>query len=173
MYKIDKKDRLILTALNNNCRESNIKLGKIDASNEEIISAAKAARCHEFIMKLPNGYNTIISERGINLSEGEKQRISIARALLKNAPILILDEATAFIDPENENLIQEAINELIKKKTVLIIAHRLSTIKTVDQILVLDQGEIIEVGNHQELIENGGLYSKLWNDHKKARGWKL
>ena len=151
----------------------NIRLGRKNASDEQVISAAKIANCHEFIKRMSKGYHTNIGEKGMKLSGGEKQRISIARAILKNSPILILDEATVYIDPENENLIQEAINCLIEDKTVIIIAHRLSIVKSVDQILVLDQGEIVEEGNHQELIENDGLYSKLWNDHKEARGWKL
>ncbi|MHA1489560.1 MAG: ABC transporter ATP-binding protein [Promethearchaeota archaeon] len=151
----------------------NIRLGRKNATNEEVISVAKIANCQEFINDLPNGYNTIIGERGMKLSGGERQRISIARAILKNSPILILDEATVYIDPENENLIQEAINKLIKNKTVLIIAHRLSIVKSVDKILVLDQGKIVERGNHQELIAMGGLYRKLWDDHKEARGWKF
>ena len=151
----------------------NIRLGRKDATDEEVISAAKIANCHEFIKNLSNGYNTIIGERGMKLSGGEKQRISIARAILKGAPILILDEATVYIDPENENLIQRAINELIKDKTVLIIAHRLSTIKSVDQILVIDKGMIVEKGHHDTLLNNNGLYHKLWNAHVATRGWKL
>lgn len=151
----------------------NIRLGRRDATDEEVISAARAARCHEFIEKLPNGYDTIIGERGEKLSEGEKQRISIARAILKNAPIVILDEATVFIDPENENLIQEAINELTKDKTVIVIAHRLSTFVSADQIFVLDKGRIVERGCHDELLAANGLYRRLWNAHQSARGWKL
>jgi len=151
----------------------NIRLGRKDATDEEVISAARAARCHEFIEKLPNGYNTIIGERGEKLSEGEKQRISIARAILKDAPIIILDEATVFIDPKNENLIQEAVSNLIEGKTVIVIAHRLSTITSVDQILVIKKGKIVERGTHDELLKVNGLYRRLWEVHKAARGWKL
>lgn len=157
----------------NDTTMENIRLGRRDATDEEVISAARAARCHEFIEKLPNGYDTIIGERGEKLSEGEKQRISIARAILKNAPIVILDEATVFIDPENENLIQEAINELTKDKTVIVIAHRLSTIVSADQIFVLDKGRIVERGCHDELLAANGLYRRLWDAHQSARGWKL
>ena len=151
----------------------NIKLGQKDATDEEVISAAEIANCHKFIMNLPHGYKTIIGERGIKLSGGEKQRISIARAILKNSPILILDEATVYIDPENEKLVQEAINKLIKNKIVLVIAHRLSTIKSVDQILVIEEGKIVEKGNHKDLLSNNGLYSKLWDAHTAAQGWKI
>ncbi|MCK4238244.1 MAG: ATP-binding cassette domain-containing protein, partial [Candidatus Lokiarchaeota archaeon] len=151
----------------------NIRLGRKDATYKEIISAAKAAKCDGFTNSLPNGYNTIIGERGVKLSEGEKQRISIARALLKNAPILLLDEATVFIDPENEKMIQSAVSELIKNKTVLIIAHRLSTITSADQILVLDRGRILEKGNHEELLAANNLYCRFWEAHKAARKWKI
>jgi len=157
----------------NDTIKENIRLGKKDADDKEIILAAGAARCHEFIKDLPDGYNTIIGEKGARLSEGEKQRISIARAILKNAPILILDEATVYVDPENEKLIQEAINQLTKNKTVLVIAHRLSTITSSDQILVLDRGRIVEKGRHQELVAVDGLYRKLWDAHRSAQGWKF
>ena len=152
---------------------NNIKFGNKDATEEEVIAAAKAAHCHEFIERLPDGYNTIIGEGGATLSGGEKQRISIARAILKDAPIVILDEATAYVDPENEILIQEAINSLVKSKTLIIIAHRLSTIATADQILVVDQGKVIEQGKHSELVSDGGLYSRFWEKRQKARGWKV
>jgi len=151
----------------------NIRLGRKDASDEEVISAAKAAKCHEFIEMMPKGYNTVIGERGVRLSAGERQRISIARALLKNSPIVILDEATVYVDPESERLIQEAVNKLTKDKTVLVIAHRLSTITSADQIFVLEQGKIVERGRHRELVAAGGLYSRLWDAHRSARGWKL
>ena len=127
---------------------NNIKFGKSDATKEEIIEACKKARCHDFIMELENGYDTVIGEGGSSLSGGEKQRISIARAILKDAPIIILDEATASIDPDNEKHIQKAINELIKNKTLVMIAHKLSTIKNADQILVIDEGKIIQEGTH-------------------------
>lgn len=153
--------------------ENNIKFGKQDASHEEVVEAAKKARCHEFIEALPEGYNTIIGEGGASLSGGEKQRISIARAMLKDADIIIFDEATANIDPENEDKLKEAIESLTKNKTVIMIAHRLKTIRNADQILVLKDGEIVERGNHEELIKNSGLYSDLINAKSKAESWKL
>ena len=153
--------------------ENNIKFGKQDASHEEVVEAAKKARCHEFIEALPEGYNTIIGEGGASLSGGEKQRISIARAMLKDADIIIFDEATASIDPENEDKLKEAIESLTKNKTVIMIAHRLKTIRNADQILVLKDGEIVERGNHEELIKNSGLYSDLINAKSKAESWKL
>ena len=153
--------------------ENNIKFGKQNASHEEVVQAAKKARCHEFIENLPDGYNTIIGEGGASLSGGEKQRISIARAMLKDADIIIFDEATASIDPENEDKLKEAIESLTKNKTVIMIAHRLKTIRNADQILVLKDGEIVERGNHEELIENNGLYSDLINAKAKAESWKL
>jgi len=152
---------------------ANIRFGNKDASEEEVITAARAAHCHEFIDKLPDGYNTVIGEGGATLSGGEKQRISIARAILKNAPIVILDEATAYVDPENEILIQKAINSLVESRTLVIIAHRLSTIAAADQILVVDQGKVVEQGRHAELVSNGELYSRFWEKRQKARGWKL
>ncbi|MBS6105907.1 ATP-binding cassette domain-containing protein, partial [Anaerococcus sp.] len=153
--------------------ENNIKFGKQNASHEEVVEAAKKARCHEFIENLPDGYNTIIGEGGASLSGGEKQRISIARAMLKDADIIIFDEATANIDPENEDKLKEAIEQLTKNKTVIMIAHRLKTIRNADQILVLRDGEIVERGNHEELIKNNGLYSDLINAKAKAESWKL
>ena len=153
--------------------ENNIKFGKQNASHEEVVQAAKKARCHEFIEALPEGYNTIIGEGGASLSSGEKQRISIARAMLKDADIIIVDEATASIDPENEEKLKEAIESLTKNKTVIMIAHRLKTIRNADQILVLKDGEIVERGNHEKLIENNGLYSDLINAKAKAESWKL
>ena len=153
--------------------ENNIKFGKQNASHEEVVQAAKKARCHEFIESLPEGYNTIIGEGGASLSGGEKQRISIARAMLKDADIIIFDEATANIDPENEDKLKEAIESLTKNKTVIMIAHRLKTIRNADQILVLKDGEIVERGSHEELIKNNGLYSDLINAKAKAESWKL
>lgn len=153
--------------------ENNIKFGKQDASHDEVVEAAKKARCHEFIEALPEGYNTIIGEGGASLSGGEKQRISIARAMLKDAPIIIFDEATANIDPENEDKLKDAIESLTENKTVIMIAHRLKTIRNADQILVLRNGEIVERGNHEELIKNGGLYSDLINVKSKTESWKL
>lgn len=153
--------------------ENNIKFGKQNASHEEVVQAAKKARCHEFIEVLPEGYNTLIGEGGASLSGGEKQRISIARAMLKDAGIIIFDEATANIDPENEDKLKEAIESLTKNKTVIMIAHRLKTIRNADQILVLKDGEIVERGSHEELIKNNGLYSDLINAKAKAESWKL
>ena len=153
--------------------ENNIKFGKQNASHEEVVQTAKKARCHEFIEALPEGYNTLIGEGGASLSGGEKQRISIARAMLKDAGIIIFDEATANIDPENEDKLKEAIESLTKNKTVIMIAHRLKTIRNADQILVLKDGEIVERGSHEELIKNNGLYSDLINAKAKAESWKL
>lgn len=152
---------------------NNIKIGKKDATREEVINAAKTARCHEFIEKLPDGYDTMVGEGGATLSGGEKQRISIARAILKDTPIVLLDEATAFLDPENEKHVQEAIDELVKSKTLIIIAHRLSTIVNADRILVLENGELTEQGKHEELIKNDRFYSRLWRERQRAGGWKL
>ena len=153
--------------------ENNIKFGKQNASHEEVVQAAKKARCHEFIEVLPEGYNTLIGEGGASLSGGEKQRISIARAMLKDAGIIIFDEATANIDPENEDKLKEAIESLTKNKTVIMIAHRLKTIRNADQIIVLKDGEIVERGSHEELIKNNGLYSDHINAKAKAESWKL
>ncbi len=139
----------------------NILYGKLDATDEELFAAARAANCHEFITLLPNGYDSRVGERGVKLSVGEKQRVSIARALLKNAPILILDEATASVDTATEKLIQEALERLMANRTSFVIAHRLSTIRNADQILVMRHGEIIERGTHQTLLEQNGLYAKL------------
>ena len=131
------------------------------------------AHCHEFISALPEGYQTIVGEQGAKLSGGEKQRISIARAILKDAPIIILDEATAFVDPENEELIQDAIGKLAYGKTLILIAHRLSTITEADQIIVLCEGKIVEKGTHEELIHAGNLYSRMWDAHVSAQDWKF
>jgi len=141
----------------------NICYGKSNASKEEIIAAAKKANAHEFIMKLPDGYNTIIGEKASLLSGGQKQRLSIARALLVDAPILILDEATSALDVQSEKLIQNALEELMNNRTTLIIAHRLSTVKNADLIVVLDKGRIESIGKHDELIARGGLYKSLYN----------
>ena len=153
--------------------ENNIKFGVPNATREEVIEAAKKAMCHDFIEALPNGYDTLIGEGGATLSGGEKQRISIARAMLKDAPIVIFDETTANIDPENEDKLKAAIEELIKNKTIIMIAHRLSTIRNADQILVLNNGKIEQRGNHEELMRQGGLYKTLINMKNKATVWKI
>ena len=153
--------------------EENIRMGNEQASMDEVIAAAKAAQCHEFIERLSNGYQTLVGEGGIYLSGGEQQRIGIARAILKNTPIVVLDEATAFADPENEGKILEGLASLVKDKTVIIIAHRLSTITQADQILVIDEGGIVEQGTHTELVEKAGLYNRMWTTYSKAREWKL
>lgn len=153
--------------------ENNIRFGNPAATHEEIVEAAKKARCHDFIEQLPDGYNTVIGEGGSTLSGGEKQRISIARAILKNASIVILDEATASIDPENEHLIQQAISELTVGKTVIVIAHRLATIEHADQILVVDAGQIVQQGTHTELIQQNGLYRRFIDIREQAEGWSI
>ena len=153
--------------------ENNIKFGCPDATHEQVVEAAKKACCHDFISALPQGYDTVIGEGGSTLSGGEKKRISIARAMLKDAPIILLDEATASVDPENEVHLQQAISALVKNKTLIVIAHRLSTIRDADQILVVDNGKIVEKGVHAELIQQKGIYQKFWNIRQKARNWKL
>lgn len=153
--------------------ENNIKFGVPSATREEVIEAAKKAMCHDFIEALPNGYDTLIGEGGATLSGGQKQRISIARAMLKDAPIVIFDEATANIDPENEDKLKAAIEELTKNKTIIMIAHRLSTIRNADQILVLNNGKIEQRGNHEELMKQGGLYKTLISMKNKATIWKI
>ncbi|MDO4330397.1 MAG: ABC transporter ATP-binding protein [Lachnospiraceae bacterium] len=152
---------------------NNICFGKPDATEEEMVTAAKKACCHDFIMALPDGYDTVIGEGGGTLSGGEKQRISIARAILKDAPIIILDEATASIDPENEHLIQNAISELTRGKTIITIAHRLATIEHADQILVVDQGGIAQQGTHEELIRQEGRYRSFVEMRERAEGWSV
>lgn len=153
--------------------ENNIKFGSPAVSHEQVIDAAKRACCHDFIMAMPDGYQTRIGEGGANLSGGERQRISIARAMLKNAPIILLDEATASVDPENEVLLQRAISELVKDKTLVVIAHRLSTIRNADQILVLNDGQIMQSGTHEELLKEEGMYKDFWTANRKARKWKI
>ena len=142
--------------------EDNIKMGNERASREEVISAAKGANAHDFIMELPEGYDTLVGERGARLSGGQRQRIAIARAIIKNAPILLLDEATSALDSKSEELVQEALKELMKNRTTIVIAHRLSTIENADIIFVLDEGKITEQGKHKELMEKGGLYNNLY-----------
>ena len=155
----------------NDTIRQNILFGNPNATEEEMIEAAKKACCHEFIMNLPEGYDTVIGEGGNTLSGGQKQRLSIARAMLKNAPIIILDEATASIDPENEHLIQNAIAELTKGKTVITIAHRIATIENADQILVIQNGEIVQKGNHNELVKEEGIYKRFIDIRKTAENW--
>ncbi|MGW9124523.1 ABC transporter ATP-binding protein [Paenibacillus chitinolyticus] len=152
---------------------NNIRIGKMDATQEEVEAAAKRACCHEFISQLPQGYDTPVGEGGSTLSGGEKQRISIARALLKDASIVLLDEATASLDPENESAVQKAINELVADKTVILIAHRLKTVQHADKILVLDQGQLVEEGTHMELLKRKGLYADLWSLQQESDGWRV
>ena len=152
---------------------NNIMFGNPEATEEQMIEAARKACCHEFIMKLPDGYDTVVGEGGGTLSGGEKQRISIARAILKDAPVIILDEATASIDPENEHLIQNAITELTKGKTIITIAHRLATIEKADQILVLEDGRVVQHGTHKELLEQEGVYKKFIGIRHQAENWSM
>lgn len=151
----------------------NIRLGKSDATDDEVKAAARAARCEEFISKLPQGYDTVIGEGGGTLSGGERQHISIARAILKDSPIIILDEATASIDPENEHLIQQAITELTRGKTIITIAHRLATVRGADQILVVNDGRIAESGTHEQLMQQDGIYKHFVNIRERAENWNM
>ena len=152
---------------------NNIRFGQSDAPMEKVIAAAKKARCHDFIMKLPHGYETVIGEAGGTLSGGERQRLSIARAMMKDAPIIILDEATANVDPENEKELMEAISELTREKMVIMIAHRLKTIRHANQILVVDRGRIVRRGTHDELMKEDGIYRHFISGREQAVGWKL
>lgn len=153
--------------------ENNIKFGKPDATHEEVEAAAKRSCCHDFISALPDGYNTIIGEGDSTLSGGEKQRISIARAMLKDAPIIILDEATSSVDPENEQALLSAIVELTKNKTLISIAHRLSTVQNADQIVVINQGRVVQRGTHQSLISQEGIYRNFLKQKLESAGWAL
>lgn len=153
--------------------ENNIKFGRPEATHEEVVKAAKKACCHEFISKLPDGYNTVIGEGGATLSGGEKQRISIARAIMKDAPVIILDEATANIDPENEKELIEAVDALTKEKTIIMIAHRLKTVRHADQIVVVDQGQIVQKGTHEELMQQEGIYRRFVDSREQAVSWKI
>ena len=153
--------------------ENNIRFGRPEASHEQVVEAAKRACCHDFILSLPDGYDTIIGEGGSTLSGGEKQRISIARAILKDAPIIILDEATSSVDPENEQALLSAIQELTKDKTLISIAHRLSTVRNADQIVVIDQGRIVQQGKHTDLLQKDGVYRKFLSLRTRATGWHL
>jgi ABC superfamily ATP binding cassette transporter, ABC/membrane protein len=152
---------------------NNIKFGNPSATKEEVIEVAKKACCHDFIMKLDKGYDTVIGEGGASLSGGEKQRLSIARAMMKSAPIIILDEATANVDPENEKELMQAIEELTRKKTVIMIAHRLKTVRNADKIVVIDEGRIVQEGKHEELIKTDGIYNKFVNARELAVSWKI
>jgi ATP-binding cassette subfamily B protein len=151
----------------------NIKIGCPDAGRDEVIAAARAAQCHGFVEKLPSGYDTVIGAKNIHLSGGEQQRIAIARAILKNAPIIVLDEATSFADPENEQKIQQAFEELIKNKTVIIIAHRLNTVRGADKIIVIDKGRMVEEGRHDELANAHGRYSRMWRQYTGTLNWRI
>ena len=151
----------------------NIKVGNKDATKGEVIEAAKKAMIHDFIESLPQGYDTLLGENGVGLSGGQKQRLSIARAFLKDAHIVILDEMTSNVDPINERKIQKAISNLATNRTVIVIAHHLKTIRSADKIIVLDKGQIVEVGKHYKLLENDGLYKELWDAQKRAEEWNL
>ena len=153
--------------------ENNIKFGRQDATHEEVVAAAKKACCHDFIIQLPDGYNTVIGEGGATLSGGEKQRISIARAIMKDAPIVILDEATANVDPENEKDLMDAVDALTKEKTIIMIAHRLKTVRHADQIIVVDKGQIVQKGTHEQLMEQEGIYKRFVDARQQAVSWKL
>lgn len=152
---------------------NNIRFGQPDAPMQTVIEAAKKARCHEFITKLPQGYDTVLGEGGGILSGGERQRLSIARVIMKDAPVIILDEATANVDPENEQELMEAIGELTREKTVIMIAHRLKTVRNADQILVVDQGRIVQRGTHDELIQQDGIYRSFVAEREQAASWKV
>lgn len=152
---------------------NNIAFGRENATREEIVTAAKKACCHDFIMSLPDGYDTVIGEGGASISGGEKQRISIARAIMKNAPIIILDEATANVDPENEKELVEVIDALTKEKTIIMIAHRLKTVRNADHIVVVDSGKIAQLGTHTQLMQEGGIYKNFINARQQAAGWKI
>ena len=157
----------------NDTAANNIRFGSPDTPMDKVVEAAKKARCHDFIMKLPNGYDTVIGEGGATLSGGERQRMSIARAMMKDAPIIILDEATANVDPENENELMAAIEELTHEKTVIMIAHRLKTVRRADQIIVVDRGSIVQHGTHDELMRQDGIYRNFVVGRVKAVSWKL
>lgn len=147
----------------------NIRMGNPDAADEDVINAAKQCGCHDFIMQLENGYQTVVGGAGGHLSGGERQRISIARAMLKNAPVIILDEATAYTDPENEALVQSSVEKLVQGKTLLVIAHRLSTIATADQIILINHGKAEAAGTQAELLAKSPLYAQMWNAHMAVK----
>ena len=151
----------------------NVRMGKPDATREEIMAALHNAQCDDILEKLPRGADTVIGTKGVYLSGGEQQRIAIARVMLKNAPIVILDEATAFADPDNESRVQAAFSKLSQGKTVIMIAHRLSTVAGVDQIYVIEGGQITESGKSRELLEKGGVFSHMWQDYQTSVQWKV
>ena len=151
----------------------NIRMGNPSASEEQVIAAARAPQCHDFISRLPDGYHTVVGAKGVHLSGGERQRIAIARAIVKDAPIIVLDEATAFADPENEYLIQKAFEKLMQGKTVIIIAHRLSTVRSADKIIVMEKGRLVEEGRHDQLVASGGRYARMWSNYTQAIDWKI
>ena len=153
--------------------KDNIRLGNPNAKDEQIVEAAKAAQCHEFILKLPKGYDTVIGTKGVHLSGGEKQRVAIARAIVKDAPVIVLDEATAFADPENEHLIQKAFERLMHHKTVVIIAHRLSTVRGANKIIVMDKGRVLEEGTHEGLLSQKGKYALMWQTYNETASWTM
>ena len=151
----------------------NIRAARPNASREEVLKAAHAAQCDDILAKLPQGLDSVVGTGGVYLSGGEAQRIALARAILKDAPIVVLDEATAFADPENEHQIQRAFESLVRGKTVLMIAHRLSTVQHADQILVLKDGKIVERGDHPSLLAQSGVYARMWADYQKSAQWKV
>ena len=151
----------------------NVRAGRPNASDSEVLAALHAAQCDDIIAKFPDGANTVVGKAGVYLSGGERQRIALARAILKGAPIVVLDEATAFADPENEALIQAALATLCADKTVLMIAHRLSTVVNADRIFVIDHGSVAEQGAHEELVAKGGLYARMWRDYRTSATWRI
>ena len=151
----------------------NIRAGRPGATRDEVLAAAHAAQCDAILEKLPDGLDTVVGAKGVYLSGGEAQRIALARAILKDAPIVVLDEATAFADPENEHQIQKALEALTRRKTVLLIAHRLSTVQNADRILVLSEGRVAEQGTHAGLLAQGGLYAAMWADYQRSAQWKV
>ena len=152
---------------------NNVRLGRPDATPEQVSEALRQAQCEDIVAKLPNGLDTPIGPGGVYLSGGETQRVAVARAILKGSPIVILDEATAFADPENEHLVQKAFEKLAEDRTVLIIAHRLTTVRNADCICVVDGGRIREIGTHAELMEEGGEYRRMWEDYQRSLTWKV